>query len=697
MIEKQKLDLELAKKYVRALPNQEHTQLLSTADLPKESKYYTFRFGDGDSDANRPMGVPISTFRDDNGVLYISQTTYNHHSITTASSGMGKTQGFILNFGYNAHPQMSYAFADPKGEIITSTRTRLDEIYGPENVLIANFLDPAHSMAFLNPFTDLAYEWLNSEHKKDKKQIRDNILSELKKTIELLYPIESKKDPSWERTARTFILGILCGLLEDLNLTPQQSEKTGRQKTTPDMINFSTMIKVYNSFKWSERGSSFEDGGFISTRKKDSLAYTYMYSVCNNAGNTRANYLGFVDLYLSRYSDPKILEISRYNNLNAKTLSDSPKVLFLVYDITHEGIRDYVNICAAKLISDLLEISHKNAAPLKTPVHFVMDEFATLRPSAVYPNLLATGRGSNLYLHMVVQSLEQLRARYPDEWLTMIDNCDVQIFAGTNSVDTAKHFRESLGTRSVVDSEAFLRGGFCVKQEPVVTLDYLLHRMERGEIFVRINNAQPLHGGFELYYKTPEYKAYPQVNVSKIKSQLPKVDDVQCDYQLPQDPDDDDDDDIDDFFKLPNITIKSSPKKRMSKRGDVRHAGMRDSATRNSANNTVVRPAIKLQKEETIITSVVSEEVLFEEVNGDPHSEWVFETNEAFENKCMDVIEKIVLRDIKQDRREAIDISKKWAKRAITPDRKKVYERVAHEFEISTDQEYELLRNQLFS
>lgn len=212
--------------------------------------------------------------------------------------------------------------------------------------------------------------------------------------------------------------------------------------------------------------------------------------------------------------------------------------------ITHEAMRDYVNVCIAKLISDLLEISHKNSAPLQTPVHFLLDEFATLRPNPVYPNLLATGRGSGLYLHMIVQNIEQLHARYPNEWEVMLDNCDATVFAGTNSLGTAKHFCESLGTQSVVDPEAFLRGEFRIKQEPIVSLDYLLHRMERGEYFVRVNNALPIHAGFELYYKTPEYTAYPETNTSELKSPLPKVSEAQCKYRLPKKHNSDDDDDF---------------------------------------------------------------------------------------------------------------------------------------------------------
>jgi len=74
---------------------------------------------------------------------------------------------------------------------------------------------------------------------------------------------------------------------------------------------------------------------------------------------------------------------------------------------------------------------------------------------------------------------------------------------------------------------------------------------------------------------------------------------------------------------------------------------------------------------------------------------------EAFENKCMDIIEKIVLIDIRNTRKEAIAIAEKMLEAAKKKTTKKsvldIYERVIKEFKIATDQEYILLRNQLFS
>ena len=75
-------------------------------------------------------------------------------------------------------------------------------------------------------------------------------------------------------------------------------------------------------------------------------------------------------------------------------------------------------------------------------------------------------------------------------------------------------------------------------------------------------------------------------------------------------------------------------------------------------------------------------------------------TVEEFENKCMDIIEQIVSMDIKQNRQGAIKVAEKMLEKAKATGKKKVieiYERVVHEFKIASDEDYELLRKQIFS
>ncbi|MBE5741459.1 MAG: hypothetical protein E7351_02920 [Clostridiales bacterium] len=75
-------------------------------------------------------------------------------------------------------------------------------------------------------------------------------------------------------------------------------------------------------------------------------------------------------------------------------------------------------------------------------------------------------------------------------------------------------------------------------------------------------------------------------------------------------------------------------------------------------------------------------------------------TVQEFEQKCMDIIEQIVSIDIRQDRQGAIKVSEKMLQKAKEKGNKKIieiYERVLQEFQLASDQEYTLLRKQIFS
>ena len=74
-------------------------------------------------------------------------------------------------------------------------------------------------------------------------------------------------------------------------------------------------------------------------------------------------------------------------------------------------------------------------------------------------------------------------------------------------------------------------------------------------------------------------------------------------------------------------------------------------------------------------------------------------TDVEIEEKCMDVIEAVVALDPNQDRYGAIEVSRKMLAKARlqgNPIVVRIFERVHKEFEVASDEEYELLRKQIF-
>ena len=527
----------LLNKFAKDMPGKEHTRLLSVEDVQQDSQYETYAF----SKEIECTGLTIASKINRDGQLSITKAPWLHHTITIGSSGCGKTQGVALNTAFNAEGKISYIFTDPKGELAQASYNRMVEVYGEENVIVVNFMQPEYSMATINPLVPLAENWIKCSKNNDEVEKKE-IVTSIRKYLDTLFTSKSQKDPSWEETAKSFIFGMIMALFEDLTLTEEEAKKTRRIKTIPEQINISNLSKIFYSFEW--HGRSFVDHGFLSKRDKKSLSYQNTKSVIDNAQTTRANYMQFVENYLKQYNSPKIQQISAGNTLDIESLTEKPKVLFLIYDLSDVGMREWVNTIVANILTVLLEKSHKTARALDVPVMFFCDEFPTLTPNDIYPNILATGRGSHIYMNIVVQSYNQLEARYPQEFKSMKENCDFHVFLGTNDILTAREFIDNLGKTTIADPEAFLANEFRCKEVPVVTEDYLMHKMKKGEAFIKVHNSDPIHSFFELYYTVPQYTTYPKKNF--IKNNL-------CDfggngkyeYSAPwiESPGDDDDDD----------------------------------------------------------------------------------------------------------------------------------------------------------
>lgn len=415
--------------------------------------------------------------------------------------------------------------------------------------MVANYLSPECSLAYINPFQTWAEEWLSAEKNENKTNIRNSLISKIRKYLDTIFVIpENCKDDSWYDTARNFIYAIVLGLYEDLTISPKMVKKTKRKKVLPEQINWTSVLKIFYSFSWGDSyRQSFMDGGYFESRDhKSSMAYAYAKSTIHNAKNTLANYMGFVDLFLRNVSDPKIQRISMYNNFDLKMLGEKPMVLFLVYDISDTVVREYVNTTVAFIVNGLLEHSHKTGKMLQTPVTLCFDEFPTLKPNAVYPNILATGRGSGIFMHMICQSITQLRARYPEDYQSMIENCDLTVFMGTNDSSTAEYFSKELGNTTIPDPVAFLKNTFSGCTVPVVSVDKLMHRMSPGEVYIKVHHQEPIHGQFEFYYRTPQYQKHPETDMGALNCKIPEK---KCEYDAPwMHSSDDAGDDDEDFF-----------------------------------------------------------------------------------------------------------------------------------------------------
>ncbi len=497
-----RLNSKLIERCAEGVPG-EQTVLLGTDDIAKEDGYTEF-----EAMSEHQPGTPVSAYRDKNGQLRIVQKDGFCHSIVTGSTGCGKSFRFLVNFLYNLTGKNSVIVADIKGELYRSTADYLKKLYGEENVMYMDFIRPETSQILFNPITELAKRYLEAElYPEDRQRIRNEVLSELKKLFDKLFPIRSERDISWDEGARGFIYGIAVGLFEDMLLTRRQEAKTGRPRVLPEQINFETISEVFYRFDYSD---GFDDRNFFSSRPDDDIVWRYVRGIMNDARNTRACYVQLIESYLNGFSYPDIRYLTMADNLDIATLGDKPQVIFLTYDITDDRMRGLVNQYIVKSLDTLRKKAIEQGSALLVPVLYLLDEFPTLQADPIYSTIFSVGRGWNIFITAIVQDFTQLETTYSQGVAQQIrNNCNLTYFLGTNDVYTAKAIKEQMGRRIIPDPASYLQGRINFVENYVVSEDGLMHRMKPGQAYITINNHMPVKGYFELYFDCPEYMRYP--------------------------------------------------------------------------------------------------------------------------------------------------------------------------------------------
>ena len=84
------------------------------------------------------------------------------------------------------------------------------------------------------------------------------------------------------------------------------------------------------------------------------------------------------------------------------------------------------------------------------PVLFVLDEFAGLKRMSVIENAVAQIAGHGGKLWFVLQSLEQLKAVYKDNWETFLSNAGLKIFFGIEDHFTREYVSKLVGETEII-------------------------------------------------------------------------------------------------------------------------------------------------------------------------------------------------------------------------------------------------------
>ena len=269
-------------------------------------------------------------------------------------------------------------------------------------------------------------------------------------------PTKSTKDPSWEEGARGFLFGIIMGLAEDA--------ADPSKELTADRFTLKTLFDTYALLRESvlegaDRAKKQKAEKFLANKSK--LVREKINGVLQTADSTRKGYFSTFESRLVDWAQGHIYVMTTGTTINIDR--DNPFAIFI-------STRDYEKsdfIIASTFIDWVYRqtlIKAEKAPkdeqnnPLTRDVHFLLDEFGNIPAIPSFENKIATARSRKIWFHLIIQSYEQIELIYGQETAkVVIDNCNMQVFLGSQSLQTKERFSRECGKKSVKSLDAYLK------------------------------------------------------------------------------------------------------------------------------------------------------------------------------------------------------------------------------------------------
>lgn len=210
--------------------------------------------------------------------------------------------------------------------------------------------------------------------------------------------------------------------------------------------------------------------------------------------------------------------LEKIKNGHLKTVYDKNKDLWYIKtnDEEEQIIAWRGGTNGEEKINELLKHIKKYAAvrpgdDMRLPehCHFILDEFANTGKIPTFCEKLSTIRKYRINCSIIVQSPDQLKNMYEKEYNVIVDNCNIKLFLGTNSPETAKWVSDTLGNKTVVArSESWNSGNnggsesFQKDKQELMTADKVL-AMKDYECVAMV------YGGNNIYEQKYEISNHP--------------------------------------------------------------------------------------------------------------------------------------------------------------------------------------------
>lgn len=429
--------------------------------------------------------------------------------IVYGGSGSGKTYGFVKPNLYQLHS--SYVLTDPKGTLLSETGNLFEK--KGYRIFVLDTVDMKNSMHY-NPFHYI-------KQPKDILTLANTLYTNLKPPDSGTPP-----DPFFDQAALLWLQAAIGYLWYE---------------APPEEQNIPTLLELLEADDVREDDETYENAvdmlfKELEQKNPEHFAVKQRKKYKKAAGKTAKSILISVGSYLSPFDIPDVSELVSYDELQFDTYGDAGQksILYVIISDTDTTYNFIPAILFTQMFNVLCYRADKEmGGKLKTPVQFILDEFANIGKIPGFKILIATIRSRLMSVVMMLQTQSQLKDNYKDAAETITGNCDTSIFLGGQEKSTLKDLEEMLGKETIDlwnESKTYSQnestGMNYNKTGRELKNIYELNTMDRNKCIVRISGLPPFFSDKYDTTKHPNYKYtadYDEKNIFDFAKYLKKI------------------------------------------------------------------------------------------------------------------------------------------------------------------------------
>ena len=411
----------------------------------------------------------------------------NLNVLVVGGSGSGKTRYFCKPGLMDAN--CSYLVVDPKGEMLRSTGHFLKS--QGYDIKVFDLIHPRQSDGY-NPFRYIREE-------PDVLKLMDNLV---KNTTP---PKGASNDPFWEKAEIALDSALMLYLLSE----------APKEEQTFEMLMF-----MLNSAQASEEDEQFQSPldllfQSLEDREPDHLAVKQYKVYKKAAGKTAKSILITAGVRLTAFIFPQYAAIMQEDEMDFGSLGERKRAIFCITPVNDGSMNYLVSMLFTQCFQELyLRADERYDGRLPVPGRVIQDEWANVPQPDSYPKVLATCRSYNIGIDIIVQNIQSIKARYRDEYQSIIGNCDTLLFlGGGNEPESLEFMSKLLGKETIsIRTRGQTRGrsgsssiNYQLTGRELMTPDEI-RRMPTREALLLIRGESPVRDRKYNIKKHPNYR-----------------------------------------------------------------------------------------------------------------------------------------------------------------------------------------------